>query len=531
MNRNALLISIFGLFGALGCGGRENGTNRGTGTASTPGASGNGPGMGVSNGANAPGPDDAGPVGANNCFPSAASCDGPPPQLSPLDTIHGCLGAPITLPEVCSTSANRCNENSGLALDCAFAPDGGLFVGLTSDNYVLTGNGWTFVQPPNPFQGPIRTDQVATAAQNGECTAAMCSPPCPGVEALLTFASCSEDGGTAGQNGDAGASPTPPVNEPPSCQRGGPGMTTCGPGGSGNESCCTSPGVPAGTFYRNYDGVTYTEMNGKATLSPVRVDKYEITVGRFRQFVSAAAQGWLPSSGSGKHAHLNGGRGLVNSAGSSYESGWDSSWSTNLATTVAGWNANLSCNGLATWTSSPGANENQPINCVDWYDVYAFCIWDGGFLPSDAEWNYAASGGSEQRVYPWSVPPKLVNIDCTYANYGGGTIGLADRCSPRGTNNVGSESPKGDGKWGHSDLGGNVWEWVLDYGTGGPCIDCAYTSPPPPEPPPAPPDVNVVRTSRGGGLGAGFSLEASSTSPGPPTDRNIEQGARCARVP
>jgi formylglycine-generating enzyme required for sulfatase activity len=129
------------------------------------------------------------------------------------------------------------------------------------------------------------------------------------------------------------------------------------------------------------------------------------------------------------------------------------------------------------------------------------------------------------------VPPKLVNIDCTYANYGGGTIGLADRCSPRGTNNVGSESPKGDGKWGHSDLGGNVWEWVLDYGTGGPCIDCAYTTPPPSEPPPAPPDANVVRSSRGGGLGAGFSLEASSTSPGPPTDRNIEQGARCARVP
>ena len=311
-------------------------------------------------------------------------------------------------------------------------------------------------------------------------------------------------------------------------------MTNCGAGGSGVQSCCTSPEVPGGTFYRNYDGVTNSQMDGKATLSPLRIDKYEITVGRFRQFVSASANGWVPAPGSGKHAHLNGGRGLVNSAdptGSTYEPGWDSSWNQDLATTEAGWASNLSCNGFATWTSSPAADENRPLNCVDWYEVYAFCIWDGGFLPSDAEWNFAASGGGEQRVFPWSVPPKLINIDCTYANYGGDGLGLPSFCSPDRTNDVGSESPKGDGKWGHSDLGGNVWEWVLDYGTGGPCIDCAYTSPPPSGPPPAPPDPNAGRVNRGGGLGAAFSLETSSINGSPPTDRDIEHGARCARAP
>jgi formylglycine-generating enzyme required for sulfatase activity len=45
-----------------------------------------------------------------------------------------------------------------------------------------------------------------------------------------------------------------------------------------------------------------------------------------------------------------------------------------------------------------------------------------------------------------------------------------------GTQNVGSRSPKGDGKWGQSDLAGNVSEWTLDWFTSiyaMPCDNCA----------------------------------------------------------
>jgi formylglycine-generating enzyme required for sulfatase activity len=125
--------------------------------------------------------------------------------------------------------------------------------------------------------------------------------------------------------------------------------------------------VTGGTYNRSNDA-TYP-----ATVSDFRLDKYEVTVGRFRKFVDAVVAGWRPAAGSGKHAHLNSGNGLANSGtGSTYEPGWDTAWNTELHASKATWDGStsLACDATyQTWTASAGSNENEtrPLNCVNWY--------------------------------------------------------------------------------------------------------------------------------------------------------------------
>src|ERR1017187_4060173 len=90
----------------------------------------------------------------------------------------------------------------------------------------------------------------------------------------------------------------------------GPGLTDCG---ARSESCCTSLEVTGGTYYRTYtnSGTGATGLADPATVSGFRLDKYLVTVGRFRRFVSAWNAGAsyvppaVPAAGSGKHTHLN----------------------------------------------------------------------------------------------------------------------------------------------------------------------------------------------------------------------------------
>lgn len=324
---------------------------------------------------------------------------------------------------------------------------------------------------------------------------------------------------------------------PPSCAPGGSGMTNCSPGDGGfgaspasggpTESCCTSLEVPGGTFYRTYtnNGGPPSGQADPATVSGFRLDKYDVTVGRFRQFVNAVlpdgGTGWLPNAGSGKHTHVNAGQGLVLAGPySGYEPGWLTADNSNVAPTAT----NLACDSAyATWTTVSGSQENLPINCVNWYEAYAFCIWDGGFLPSEAEWEYAAAGGTQLREYPWGeAVPGTANeyavFGCYYPNgYGGTCTGLLNLPA------VGFAGA-GAGRWGQLDLAGEVFQWNLDeYYSAGyfACTDCVLLFP-----------NGQSHDIRGGLFDSPLSyLLPTYQDSSDPSARSGGVGFRCARTP
>jgi formylglycine-generating enzyme required for sulfatase activity len=261
-----------------------------------------------------------------------------------------------------------------------------------------------------------------------------------------------------------------------------------------------------------------TGLADPATASGLRIDKYLVTVGRFRQYVDyVVAGGKSPDNGSGKHAHLNGGHGLANTgAPGSFESGWDgTAWGQNILGGNPPNSTLLDCPQYNTWTATAGANENLPITCENWYEAYAFCIWDGGFLPSEAEWGFAASGGDQQREYAWgSTDPGSAN---QYAIFACQFPGCAT--SPVGT------AASGAARWGQLDMAGQVWEWNLDWlAPFGSCVDCAYTAP------------ATFRARRGGSLIDAplylvASYRGSVTSGVTGETRYFNDGFRCARTP
>jgi formylglycine-generating enzyme required for sulfatase activity len=328
-----------------------------------------------------------------------------------------------------------------------------------------------------------------------------------------------------------------PKETPPSCQAGGDGLTNCG---ASSESCCTSQEVPGGTYYRTYvnDGGGPTGEADPTTVSSFRLDKYLVTVGRFRQYVDylTGSTGAPPADGSGKHTHLNGGLGLANSGSAgTYETGWDATdWNTYIATgpsAVNTWNVNLLfswANGDPSWTSTAGSQENLPLNSVNWYAAYAFCIWDGGFLPSEAEWEYAAAGGSQQREYPWgSTDPGTGTQYAIYGRYEDDCIFPNNRlpgCAIFGTVLPVGTATLGAGYWGQLDMAGEVLEWNADFWIDPyvePCADCAYLV-----------ATSCCRITRGGESGfPPSSLSPPFRSSWWPNQGALWIGFRCARTP
>lgn len=246
----------------------------------------------------------------------------------------------------------------------------------------------------------------------------------------------------------------------------------CGLDGGGD--CCGSIRVPGGAFVMR----DRTGRDARAVVLPFRLDRFEITVGRLRAFFDAKGgdvRGEPPGEGEAEHPLVSG-------------SGWRASWNEELPASFTEIDARMTtaCDAheplepyhagapwaATTWTRSPGAGDDKPANCIDWYTLFAFCAWDGGRLPTDAEWSYVAYGGAEQRAYPWGNDPPVfethahvvaTSLVAPGSGYGRYTEGPPLWSPGDGAAHIAPVGKKtGRSRWGHADMGGNVMEMVAD---------------------------------------------------------------------
>jgi formylglycine-generating enzyme required for sulfatase activity len=99
------------------------------------------------------------------------------------------------------------------------------------------------------------------------------------------------------------------------------------------------------------------------------------------------------------------------------------------------------------WLPSKGY-DNYPVVYVTWYGANEYCKWKGGSLPTDAQWEYAARGGNQSRGY------KFIGSDNAKE------VSWYDDNSGKRTHEVGTKKPN---ELGIYDMGGNAYEWCLDY--------------------------------------------------------------------
>lgn len=135
-----------------------------------------------------------------------------------------------------------------------------------------------------------------------------------------------------------------------------------------------------------------------AILPPFRMDRFEATVGRWRD---ALAHGFKPEPPP-----------IVNDGPVPSES------------------ADPADSAICTWSTAPRGRENFPLNCVTYGAARAFCMFLGGDLPTEAQWEYVAAtaGRDHPTPFPWGGDAN-VDIPCARAALGRGPFPFDNQCN------------------------------------------------------------------------------------------------------
>ena len=109
--------------------------------------------------------------------------------------------------------------------------------------------------------------------------------------------------------------------------------------------------------------------------------------------------------------------------------------------------------------SSIDGKDNHPVVHVSYEDAMAYCNWAGRRLPTEAEWEFAARGGKQDKIYFWG---DLTDKLSSYVNSWEGEFPV-DNTQADGFEKsapVKTYPPNGYGLY---EISGNVWEWTSDW--------------------------------------------------------------------
>ena len=232
--------------------------------------------------------------------------------------------------------------------------------------------------------------------------------------------------------------------------------------------------VPEGVFPMGVpkaarDGGIDERPNHDVFLDTFYIDKYEVTNGRYLQFVTETGHR-TPQHPSDPQKGI--------------------------------WQGNI----------MPESIIDLPVINVDWYDADAYCKWAGKRLPTEAEWEKAAKGPNDWR-FPWGdVEPTDRHLNYNQVTWRGEAtlvpVGIYE---------------KGKSPYGAYDMAGNVWEWVADW------YEADYYSKSPDRNPKGPQTggYKVLRSS--GWQGETPQARIFTRIRSKPLDRNHSTGFRCAK--
>jgi formylglycine-generating enzyme len=244
----------------------------------------------------------------------------------------------------------------------------------------------------------------------------------------LLLAGCTLKGRPSPAGGGPGATAAPPAEQAPA----GPTGSTVAGGGVPGASAPTPPDgmvyLPAGTF----------QLGGgpSVRLSAFFLDLAEVSIAQFRRYVD--------ETGIRTRAEEEGGY--------VYEAGW---------VRKAGWS----------WRAPFGtsAADEEPAVHLTWSEAAAYCTWQGKRLPTEAEWEYAASVETRTnsstplvtgRKYPWPTGESVRGANICDRNCENGWRETAHDDGFARHSPVRALPPGINGLYG---MAANVWEWVADW--------------------------------------------------------------------